>query len=87
MVTLHKTTHTLTTEKVVENVTENVTENRSKQIIELIKDNNRVSTSELAKRLNVTRRTIARDIENLKHNNIIRRMGADKGGYWEVIQK
>ena len=72
-------------QNVTDNVTDNVTENRSKQIIELIKENNKITTKELAKRLNVTRRTIARDIENLKSNDIIRRAGADKGGHWELV--
>ena len=40
---------------------------------------------QLAKALNVTRRTIARDIEKLKNEAVIKRIGSDKSGYWEII--
>jgi len=46
MVTLYKGTASLPTDKIVENVVENVTENRSRQIIGLIKENCRISTSD-----------------------------------------
>jgi predicted HTH transcriptional regulator len=51
----------------------------------LIQENNKISTSEIANKLNVTRRTIARDNENLKKSSIIRRIGSDKYGYWQII--
>jgi predicted HTH transcriptional regulator len=74
------------TENVTENVTEDVTENRLNLIVEWIKLNNRISTSEIAKKLNVTRMTIHRDLEKLKSLGILERIGADKGGYWKIIQ-
>jgi ATP-dependent DNA helicase RecG len=43
--------------------------------------------TELAEQLNVTRRTIHRDIDKLKQKGLIERIGPDKGGYWKVIQK
>ena len=70
-----------------ENVTENVTEKRKIAIFNLIKDDNKISTTQIAKKLNVARRTIARDINLLKNNGIIKRIGPDKGGYWEVKNK
>ena len=68
-----------------ENVTENVTENRRYLIINEIRLNNLISIDQLAEKLNVTRRTIIRDIDKMKNKNIIKRIGPDKGGYWEVI--
>ncbi|MDA3779207.1 MAG: HTH domain-containing protein [Bacteroidales bacterium] len=68
------------------NVTENVTENRNKIILKLIRQNNNITTTELSKILNVARRTIARDIDNLKNNGKVKRVGSDKGGYWEIIE-
>jgi len=35
--------------------------------------------------LNVTRRTIARDIESLKDKGKLIRVGGDKGGHWEKV--
>ncbi|MBC8345003.1 MAG: HTH domain-containing protein [Candidatus Marinimicrobia bacterium] len=74
------------TEGVTKNVTENVTENRDQSILKLIRTNKHISTTELSQTLNVSRRTIARDIEKLKKNREIIRIGPDKGGYWEVIE-
>ncbi|MCD6179130.1 MAG: winged helix-turn-helix transcriptional regulator [Bacteroidales bacterium] len=64
------------------NVTENVTENI---ILKEIENNNKITTNELAKRLNLTRRTIARYISNLKEQDVLKRIGPDKGGYWKII--
>jgi len=51
-----------------DNVTDNVTDNqRNIKIIELIKINNKISSAEMAEILDVTKRTILRDIEKLKN--------------------
>ena len=72
------------TKNVTKNVTENVTEKRSKIILETIMKNKGITTEELAKKLNVTKRTILRDIEKLKHNGILKYVGSTKGGHWEI---
>jgi ATP-dependent DNA helicase RecG len=66
------------------NVTENVTEKREFQILKILQSNQTMTTSELAEKFNVSRRTIARDIENLKRKHKLKRIGSDKSGYWEV---
>lgn len=43
------------------------------------------TTTILAQMLNVNRRTIARNIESLKNEGKLIRVGGDKGGYWDVI--
>ena len=73
------------TDKVTKNVTKNVTENRAKEILKLIKINNKINTEEMAISLNVTKRTILRDIEKLKQQNIIIYTGSAKRGYWVVV--
>lgn len=75
---------------VIENVTEevgNVTEIRRRKILDLIRNNNKISTFEIASEMRVTRRTIARDMIFLKDKNIISRIGPDKGGYWRIINE
>ena len=67
-----------------ENVTENVTENRINILIKLITDNPKITTTELSEKLNVTRMTIHRDLDDLKAIERIKRIGPDKGGYWEI---
>lgn len=49
-----------------ENVTENVTEKRLELIIETIKVNPKITTTELSRKLNVSRMTLHRDFEKLK---------------------
>ena len=71
---------------VTDNVTDNVTDKRLISIINYISKNVRVSTNELAQLLNVTKRTILRDIEKLKKQNKIKRIGNEKTGYWEVVK-
>jgi ATP-dependent DNA helicase RecG len=78
---------TVFSKNVIENVTENVTENRKVLIIEMIRNDNRISTTEIAEKLKVARRTVARDIENMKLNGVLKRIGPDKGGHWQIINK
>ena len=74
---------------VTDNVTDNVTEAaispRQRKILEMMKLNIRISSSEMAERLSVTQRTIKRDIETLKRNHHVKRMGNERTGYWVVI--
>ena len=78
------------TEKVdaTENVTENVTDasqKTSQKIIDLIKEDPYISTSKMAEIISVDRRNIARNIKKLQEQGVVRRVGPDKGGFWEVI--
>ena len=63
----------------------NVPENRPTLICQLMKNNRSITVLELAKKIRVNEKTIKRDIDNLKKDGSIRRIGPDKGGYWEVI--
>jgi ATP-dependent DNA helicase RecG len=72
------------TENVTENVAENVTEKRLKQLLAYIRENPKITTTALAKMLSVTRMTAHRDLEKLKDLGLIKRVGPDKGGHWEV---
>ncbi|MBR4546464.1 MAG: Fic family protein [Paludibacteraceae bacterium] len=76
------------TENVTENprnVTENVIENlseRQQKIIRLVKEYPFATTGIMADRLNVSVMTIRRDMEKMSH--LIRHVGPDKGGHWEI---
>ncbi|MBD5205384.1 MAG: HTH domain-containing protein [Bacteroidales bacterium] len=52
----------------------------------MMRKNKRISVTQIAKELNVTRRTIFRIIDTLKSQNRIRRIGDLKSGTWEVIE-
>jgi ATP-dependent DNA helicase RecG len=73
----------------VTDVTDNVTDvtdvtDRTKKILEIIVEDNQITISEIAKRMKVTKRTILRDIEKLKNDNLLERIGSEKGGYWKM---
>ena len=44
-----------------------------------------ITYDELAKRLNVPRRTVAREIKILRDKGAIVRVGTNRSGYWKVI--
>jgi len=65
------------------NVSVNVTVKN--KIIEIITQIPAITVKEIAKMLSVTERTIYRQIDILKTENIIERTGSDKTGYWKII--
>lgn len=71
---------------VIENVTANVTENRLNRILELLKINPAITTTELAKQIGVSRMTIYRALEVLKSQDRVLRLGGDRGGRWNVME-
>jgi len=52
-------------EDVTENVKEDVTETRSDLILALIRNNKKFTTSEIGQKINISRRTVAREIDAL----------------------
>ena len=81
------------TEKVTEKsgeVTEKVTEKLSEtdeRIIALIRSNPHITQKMLSEAIGLTRPYIGRKLLELQVRNIIRRIGPDKGGYWEVLRQ
>ena len=57
----------------------------SQKIIELVMENANISTQEMAERISIDRRNITQAIHKLREAGILRRVGPDKGGHWEVI--
>jgi ATP-dependent DNA helicase RecG len=70
----------------VPDVPDNVTEQRLKIIVELISQNSKILLNEIADKLKVSKRTIRRDIEKLKIQNKIIRIGSEKSGHWQIIE-
>ena len=54
------------------------------EIIKMISDNPQISIDEMRVSLNVTDRTVARYISELKENKVIERIGPDNGGVWKI---
>ncbi|MFH1729780.1 MAG: RNA-binding domain-containing protein [Pseudomonadota bacterium] len=57
----------------------------SVKILNLIKKDAYITIPEIAKTLNLTTRAIEKQIANLKKTGKIKRIGPDKGGYWEEL--
>ncbi len=55
-----------------------------KKIVLLIIQNQRISKRELAKKLGISTTAIDKNITTLKKKKIIKRIGPDKGGHWEI---
>jgi len=70
---------------VVDNVVDGIADVRLGSILKLIAGNNQISAARIAKILKVANRTIQRDIEKLKADQKLRRVGGEKTGHWEII--
>ena len=47
--------------------------------------NKYISQTELASQLSIARETVNRNMKKLQEQSIIRRIGADKNGHWEIL--
>ena len=71
-------------EKVGEKVGVTVTPNQ-KKILESIKENAFISANKLSKQMGISHRKVQENIQKLKGMNKLKRIGPDKGGYWEIV--
>lgn len=71
-----------------QDVTKDVTKDISIElkILALLKENVSITTTEMAERLFVNRRTIQRGLDVLKGKGIIERKGGKRYGYWEICE-
>ena len=58
----------------------------SNQLLELMKDNSKITQSELADSLGISRRTVQRITEELVKNNKIVRVGSKRAGHWKITE-
>lgn len=65
--------------KDAQDVTINVPKNVTVNVLE--------TSASLAKYFQVDARTIRRDLSALQSQGIIRRVGPDRGGHWEIIEQ
>ena len=55
------------------------------EMLQLMRENPYISKAELAKLLDIHPSAVSRNIEALR-DKFLRRVGADKGGFWEIIE-
>lgn len=73
------------TERTTERTTETATETTTEKIVRLIRENPHITNKELAAACDITEDGVYWNTKKLRKNNIIRRVGGDFGGYWEVL--
>ena len=59
----------------------------NEQVLELLKREPRLSAKEIATLLNKTPRTVERHLKTLREQGRLKRVGSDKAGYWEAIER
>jgi len=59
--------------------------NQRKIIMEIIK-NPYITQKELSKIIKINEKNVRNNIRKLKNSGILKRIGPDKGGHWEVIK-
>lgn len=77
-------------EKVPEEVPERVTikvTDKQKMILEEIKKDRFVTARHLAMIMGISERKIKENIKKLKDKGLLKRIGPNKGGYWEILKK
>ena len=57
------------------------------KILNAFKENPKTTQAELAKLTGLSRRGVEWNIQKLKSENRIERIGGDKGGHWKIIEK
>ena len=73
-----------TEKKVTVKVSVKVTVNQQK-ILDVIKENPFVTQEELAQIIGLSRKSIIQNMKKLQENGLLKRVGADKNGRWEVV--
>ena len=58
----------------------------SQKIIEIMRNKPEITIAELAQQVGISDRAVKKQIARLKQQNVLRRIGPDKGGHWHVTE-
>lgn len=78
-----------TTESIAENIVESIVENLSAmrgRIVKIIWKNPKATAQSISKEVGIAPRNVQEHLKYLQKTGILRRIGPDKGGRWEVIE-
>ncbi|MFR3895675.1 MAG: winged helix-turn-helix transcriptional regulator, partial [Merdibacter sp.] len=73
------------TEKVTDKVTDTLDET-SLKILNLLAADPAYTTTFLAEKLSLSRKTVSLRLKMLKANGLIERIGSDRKGYWKLLK-
>ena len=82
--TAEKTTQKRLVEGLAERLVERLVESQQR-ILKLTKENPYISKKELAEIIGISTTAIDKNIKQLKKKGLLKRIGPDKGGYWEIV--
>ena len=76
-----------TTQKTTQKINELKLNDNQLKIIELMKENSRITRKQIAKHLNITADGVKYNLKKLTQSGIVERIGPVNGGYWQVNEK
>ena len=85
IVTFKRKTGELTTGGFQVTGTQKSSQKSSQKILDMIVSNPHITIREMADVLKITDRAIKKNIESLKKEGVLKRVGPDKGGSWKVV--
>ena len=72
--------------KVDRNKMRTTMESTQDKILYLIKENLRITQTMMSNELGFARSTISSNIQKMKEQGIIERIGSDRNGYWKILK-
>ena len=63
-----------------------MTEKSSEKILEIIGANPEISARQIAEMLNLSPRGVEKQVDKLKQQGRLKRIGPDKGGCWAIVK-
>jgi len=58
----------------------------SEKILGVIRRNRRISAREIGEMVGISPRAVEKLISKLKREDRLKRVGPDRGGYWEIVE-
>jgi ATP-dependent DNA helicase RecG len=72
-------------EKTAQKTTKKRLVESQQRVLELTKENPNISKKELSEIIGISTTAIDKNIQQLKKKGLLKRIGPDKGGYWEIV--
>ena len=82
-----KNTSTSTLKSTLKNTTTNTLKGTRKSIVEIIMETPYITIQQVADKLGLGLRGVAKHFKNLQDEGFIKRVGPDKGGHWEILKQ
>jgi predicted HTH transcriptional regulator len=67
-----------------DNGAENGADKNTELILSAILENSKITQKDISEKTGLSTRTVSREIKSLRDSGIIRRIGSDRSGYWEI---